>query len=161
MRRLLAAALAALVACAVPALAASPPLEPQVELQVELDPATRRFEAVAVVTPAERDFRFELHESLAVRMASAGGKKLPVIAGGRQGALRSWRVVLPAHTDRLRLAYGGTLPALERNLDHRGVLGALPPMASREGSFLPAGTAWYPRPAPRFAYRVALSVPAD
>jgi len=139
------------------ALAASPPLD----LQVDLDPATRRFEAVAVVIPAERDFRFELHESLTVRAASAGGKKLPVIANGRSGAVRSWRVLLPGHADRLRLAYGGTLPALDRNLDHRGVLGGLPPMASPEGSFLPAGAAWYPRPAPRFAYRVSLSVPAD
>jgi len=161
MRRLLAAALVALVAFAVlaqrPALAASPPLE----LQVELDPATRRFEAVAFVIPAERDFRFELHESLTVRAASVGGKKLPVIAGGRQGTVRSWRVVLPARADRLRLAYGGTLPALDGKLDHRGVLGGLPPMASSEGCFLPAGAAWYPRPAPRFAYRVGLSVPAD
>jgi hypothetical protein len=158
MRILLAAALVCLAVLAQrPALAASPPLD----MQVDLDPATRRFEAVAVVIPAERDFRFELHESLTVRAASAGGKKLSVVASGRHGAVRGWRVLLPAHADRLRLAYGGTLPALDRNLDHRSVLGGLPPMASNDGSFLPAGGAWYPRPAPRFAYRVSLSVPAD
>ncbi|MDD5249828.1 MAG: M1 family aminopeptidase [Rhodocyclaceae bacterium] len=139
-----------------PALAAAPALD----LQVELDPATRRFEAIAVVTPVAGDFHFELHESLAVRAATVGGRTLAVVADGQQGSLRGWRVRLPADADRLRLAYGGTLPALERNLDYREVLGGLPPMASNEGSFLPAGAAWYPQPAPRFTYRVSVSVPA-
>ncbi len=158
MRSLLAAALVCLAVLAPRAtLAAAPPLD----LQIDLEPATRRFEAVAVVIPAERDFRFELHESLTVSAASSGGKQLHVVASGRHGAVRGWRVRLPAHADRLRLAYGGTLPALDRNLDHRGVLGGLPPMASTQGSFLPAGAAWYPRPGPLFAYRVSLSVPAE
>jgi hypothetical protein len=34
-------------------------------------------------------------------------------------------------------------------------------MASEAGSFLPAGSAWYPQPAPLFAYRISLSLPAS
>ena len=66
---------------------------------------------------------------------------------------------MPADASRLRLEYGGTLPALDRSLDDRGVLRGLPPMASTEGSVLPASSAWYPQPAPLFVYRVTVSVP--
>jgi hypothetical protein len=61
----------------------------------------------------------------------------------------------------VRIEYGGTLPALDRGRDHRGVLGGMPPMASPEGSFLPAGSGWYPHPRGLFTYSVTLSVPAD
>ncbi|CAG0956261.1 aminopeptidase N [Rhodocyclaceae bacterium] len=154
LRRLLAAVL--LLAQA-PLLAASPPLE----LHVELDPATRRFRAQAHVSAAVRDFRFELHESLQVTAASAGGKRLPAERLDAGGPIRAWRVALPAGAERLTLEYGGTLPALDRRLDHRGVLRGLTLMASPEGSFLPAGGAWYPQPAPLFTYTVSLSLPGD
>ncbi len=137
---------------------------PLLELQIELDPGTRRLKAQAFLVPAGRDFRFELHESLEVSAASADGKALRVVPAGREGPVRAWRVALPARAGRLRLEYGGLLPALDPHLDHRGVLGGLPPMASNAGSFLPAGGAWYPRPDPDanalFAYRVSLAVPA-
>jgi hypothetical protein len=154
LRRLLAAVL--LLAQA-PLLAAPPPLE----LQVELDPATRRFRAQAHVSPAARDFRFELHESLQVTAASAGGKRLRAERLDAGGPIRAWRVALPAGAERLTLEYGGTLPALDRRLDHRGVLRGLTLMASPEGSYLPAGGAWYPQPAPLFTYTVSLSLPGD
>lgn len=140
-----------------PARAASPPLE----LNVELDPGTRRFKAQASVMPTSHDFAFELHDSLVVTAVSAAGKPLRIVAVGGDGPLRRWRVVLPAKAARLRLEYGGTLPALDANLDHRGVLGRLPPMASDQGSFLPAGSGWYPAPAGLFAFRVTVSAPAD
>lgn len=131
------------------------------ELQVELDPAARRFAAVAEVDASAREFRFELHESLEVSAASAGGKSLRAERLDGSGQVRAWRVVLPDKAKRLRLTYGGTLPALDRRLDHRGVLRGLTLMASAEGSFLPAGGAWYPQPAPLFAYKVSLSLPGD
>ncbi|MBS1191673.1 MAG: putative aminopeptidase [Rhodocyclaceae bacterium] len=140
-----------------PALAAAPSLE----LQVELDPGSRHLKARALIAPASRNFHFELHDSLLVTAASADGKALSVVPAGHDGAVRNWRVLVPAKAARLQLDYEGTLPALDRNLDHRGVLRGLPPMASAAGSFLPAGGAWYPQPAPLFTYRVALSVPAD
>lgn len=138
------------------ALAATPALE----LDVELDPASRRFEAIAEIPAPSPDFRFELHESLAVQAASMDGKPLRFTAAGRDGAIRRWRVAVPGQAGKLRLEYGGILPALNRQLDHRGVLRGLPPMAAEAGSFLPAGGAWYPQPAPLFSYRVKVSVPA-
>ena len=59
---------------------------------------------------------------------------------------------------KLRIEYGGVLPALDRRIDFRGVLQALPPMASPEGSFLPAGSGWYPQPSLLFTYRVRLHI---
>ena len=134
---------------------------PSLELDVELDPGARRFRAVALVAPAARDFRFELHESLQVTAASADGKALHVVAAGREGSIAAWHVQMPAGAARLRLEYGGILPALDRSLDDRGVLRSLPPMASNEGSFLSAASAWYPQPAALFSYRVTVSVPGD
>lgn len=155
------ACLALLASLSILTQGASRAAEPTLELQVELDPGTRRFTALASVVPELRDFRFELHESLEVISASADGKMLRVIPAGRDGAVRGWRVVMPADSGRLHLEYGGTLPALDRNLDDRGVLRGLPPMASNDGCFLPAGAAWYPKPAALFTYRVKLSVPGD
>jgi hypothetical protein len=134
---------------------------PSLELDVELDPGTRRFHAVALVAPAARDFRFELHQSLQVTAASADGKTVRVVPAGREGPIFAWQVQMPAGAARLRLEYGGMLPALDRSLDDRGVLQGLPLMASSEGSFLSAAGAWYPQPAPLFSYRVTVSVPDD
>jgi len=155
-RQALLAVMAAVVASS-PGHAASPSLD----LDIDLDPGTRRLHAVAVVTPAARDFRFELHESLRVTSASADGRTLRVAQTGRQGPAPGWRVQVPQGADSVRLEYEGTLPALDRSLDARGVLQSLPPMASTEGSFLPASGAWYPQPAPLFAYRATVSVPGD
>ncbi|MBS1173521.1 MAG: putative aminopeptidase, partial [Proteobacteria bacterium] len=155
------AAFALLATLAVLAGAPARAAAPHLELEVDLDPGTRRLAARADLVPASRDFRFELHEALEVTAAAADGKPLRVVAAGRDGAIRGWRVALPAGADRLHLEYGGTLPALDRKLDHRDVLQGLPPMAAPEGSFLPSGGAWYPRPAALFAYRVTLSVPGD
>jgi hypothetical protein len=140
--------------------AVAPAATPALDLDVELDPATRRLQAVAVVAPESRRFRFQLHESLQVRAASAGGSALVVSAAGRQGATRGWEVQLPAGATTVRLEYGGTLPPLDPSLDHRDVLRRLPPMVAADGSFLPAGSGWYPEPAGQFSYRVSLSVPA-
>jgi len=134
---------------------------PSLDLDVELDPGTRSFRAVALIAPAARELRFDLHQSLRVTAASADGKTVHVVPARDEGPVRGWHVQLPAGAARLRLEYGGTLPALDRSLDDRRVLRALPPMASNEGSFLPAPCAWYPQPAPLFTYRVTVSVPGD
>ena len=134
--------------------------QPALDLQVELDPGTRRFKAVADVAPASQDFRFLLHESLSVTAATAGGKTVKASSTSSDGGVRAWRLPLPAGAERLRIEYSGTLPALDRSLDHRGVLRSLPPMTSNEGSFLPAGGAWYPQPASLFSYRLHLTVPS-
>ena len=141
------------------ALAGNPP---SLNLQLELDPGTRLLKARAVVVVApSADFYFELHESLSPSAASVNGQPVQISTTGRANGVRGWQVRLPAQTDTLQLDYSGTLPILDRSLDQRGVLHSLPPMASSAGSFLPAGSAWYPHPADWFTYRVTLSVPGD
>ncbi|SIR08665.1 hypothetical protein SAMN05421829_109202 [Aromatoleum tolulyticum] len=134
---------------------------PTLELAVELDPATRRLAVRADLSPASRDFRFELHEALEVTAATADGKPVAVRPAERRGFIRTWQVALPPAAERLHLEYAGTLPALDRTLDHRDVVQGLSPVASAEGSFLPSGGGWYPRPAALFAYNVTLTMPGN
>lgn len=131
---------------------------PHLDLEVRLDPRSRALHAVATL-PAQRELRFALHRSLEVRSASGDGAPLGFEVEGGAGADRHWRVRAP-HGTTLRIEYGGTLPTLERSLDHRDVLRATAPMASPEGSFLPAASGWYPAPGPLFSYRLKLSLPA-
>lgn len=147
--------LLALLGCSGLAQARALPLE----LELELDPHTRQLEARARVRPPAGEFVFVLHESLAVAAATIDGKAVPLRAGAPRAGLRAWQATVPAGAT-LQLEYGGQLPALAAQLDHRQVLHRLPPMASPAGSYLPAGSGWYPAPAARFAYRVALSLPA-
>lgn len=107
--------------------------EPDLSLDVRLDPAMRALTATAELA-APPGFRFTPHPSLAVRRTT----KLP--------------------SGKLRIEYGGVLPPLDRQIDFRGVLQALPPMASPEGSFLPALSGWYPQPSGDFSYRVRIRV---
>ncbi|SBT08295.1 putative aminopeptidase [Candidatus Accumulibacter aalborgensis] len=141
---------------------------PGLDLAVTLDPGTRRLEVVAELPVSGRSFEFELHESLTVSEATAAGHTLlPADATSRRRGdphanTRLWRIALPAGATGLRLTYAGTLPATELSRDHRQVLLGLPPMAAPEGSFLPAGSAWYPQPSGAlFGYRVRLSVPGE
>ncbi|MCM8611091.1 M1 family aminopeptidase [Accumulibacter sp.] len=134
------------------------------DLEVTLEPATRRLEAVAELPPGGRTFQFALHDSLSVRAvrAPAGQPVAASIAGSRGDGTRIWRIAALAGVDRVRIAYGGTLPATETGRDHRQVLQRLPPMAAAAGSFLAAGSGWYPQPPlALFSYRVRVSVPGE
>ena len=73
-----------------------------------------------------------------------------------------WRIVLPAQaaSRRITLRYHGELAPLAQ-ADERGVLGGLPPMTDARGTFLPAGTGWYPElDVDTFTYRLTLELPA-
>ena len=137
-----------------PALASEWPIA----LDVVLDPASRSLQVEAELRPTERDFRFVLHAELRIASAEVDGKALRVESAGGRGEVRAWRIRLPAEGV-LRMRYGGTLPALDAGLDHREVLQGMPPMAAQGGTFLSAGSAWYPRPAEVFSYRVDVRVP--
>jgi aminopeptidase N len=148
-----------LLACAAASIAtahASSPA-PHLDLEVELDPASRRLYARAQVM-ASAPFVFALHRSLGVVKASAGGQPVEVTQISDSEDRRRWRI-MASPTQTLRIEYEGTLPPLDGALDHRSVLSARTPMAAIDGSFLPAGSGWYPRPAPRFTYRVKLTLP--
>jgi hypothetical protein len=137
---------------------------PSLDLDITLDPATRQFKAQATLQPETRDFRFSLYESLQIVGASADGKTLRAERLTRRNGSNEWRIKLPETARKLLINYEGTLPALERTRDHRQVLHRLSPMAAPEGSFLPAGSGWYPeqsQQASLFTYRLHLSVPSD
>ncbi|MBI3918162.1 MAG: M1 family peptidase [Betaproteobacteria bacterium] len=138
---------------------AAPPRAAHLDLDVTLDPESRAFRATAEWVAASES-RFLLHHALSIGSASADGVATPAAPARRAGAMQAWRIdARPGAV--LRVEYSGTLPHLDRTLDHRQVLSAMPPMAAREGSFLPAGAGWYPRPANLFSYRVRLSLPSD
>ena len=132
---------------------------PRLELELRLDPDSRQLRAIAQFDNPDAG-GFLLHRSLEVRRATVGGAAALPRRAGRQGEAILWRIGA-AKGARVRIEYGGTLPELDRALDARGVLGAKPPMASSEGSYLPAAGGWYPSPAPLFTYRVSLSLPAS
>jgi hypothetical protein len=131
----------------------------QLDLDVELDPASRRLHAIAQFA-AKGEFGFALHRSLTVLAASIDGRPAGVTALRHVGDIRIWHLSVP-NGGLLRIEYGGTLPALDRTLDHRGVMRIAGPMSATEGSFLHSESAWYPKPAARFSYRVKLSLPGD
>ncbi|MBU3696996.1 M1 family metallopeptidase [Dechloromonas sp.] len=134
---------------------------PDLRLDVTLDPKTRQFKATAELESRETIFRFALHESLRISEARAGDKALAVERSGGQKGYPQWHIHIGKPNQKLTIRYEGILPALEKNRDHRSVLGGMPPMAAPAGSFLAAGAAWYPRPGPMFSYRVTLAVPHD
>ncbi|MDH4190094.1 MAG: M1 family aminopeptidase [Betaproteobacteria bacterium] len=129
------------------------------DLEVDLVPATRSLQAVAAWR-SDGEARFLLHRALDLHDVELDGRSQSFGPPVDQGEYRLWRIL--AHKGaRLRIRYGGVLPALDLSLDHRSVLGHRAPMASREGSFLPGAGAWYPRPAERFTWRVQLRLPGD
>ena len=131
---------------------------PHLELEVTLDPAARSLRAVAQWSAPSSEVRITLHPTLEVESVALDGASLRAASAPAAGGFRTWSVALP-RPGKLRIAYAGTLPPIEAGLDHRDVLRSLPPMASPQGSFLPAGSGWYPAPTPLFTYRLALSLP--
>ena len=134
---------------------------PDLTLAITLDPETRQFTAQAKWQPVQRKVRILLHESLHVSSATVDGRRLPVEQAPAGPGYKLWSLYLAQTKQALTLNYAGQLPPLERNRDHRSVLGGMPPTAAPEGSFLSAGSAWYPRPADLFSYRVTLSLPGN
>lgn len=132
-----------------------------VELDVSLDPASRAFKASARLNPPEGDFRFLLHESLRVTGASAGGRALSAEAQRGPAGFREWRIRQASGGAPLQIDYAGQLPPLDVQRDHRSVLQRMPPMSSPEGSYLPAGSGWYPQAREMFGYRLRLSLPGE
>jgi hypothetical protein len=141
--RLLAAFLlvATLAACAA---------APRLEMDVRLDPTSRAFSARAVLTGLDGPVRFGLDAGLRITRLVLDGRPLPLPAAGEAVGVPAGR--------RLELEYAGRLAPLPQ-ADHRQVLGRLPAGAGVEGSFLPAGSGWYPDPGVPFAYRLRLSLP--
>jgi len=71
------------------------------------------------------------------------------------------RIALPA-SRRIDLRWSGQLAALDQNLDHRQTLGYDLPASGKEGTFLPAGSGWYPMVEESLeSYELELDLPAE
>ncbi|MEX0957686.1 MAG: M1 family aminopeptidase [Burkholderiales bacterium] len=137
--------------------------QPYLELLFDFDPGTRKVSAEAQLTlNTGGPFTFDLAQRLYVESAQLDGAPLRVRRYDTDDALRHFEIRLPEESRprTLRIRYRGTLPALDPALSHREVLGAILPMGSPDGSFLPAGSGWYPRPGVPFSYRLTVRTPS-
>jgi len=155
---LAALAIALCLALAQQAGAAGRALEVSHDLDVRLDPRTRALRVSdALALKGSGPVEVGLDARMRIEQADLDGR--PLGEGRLRGGVRIFDLSLSgAH--RLTLRYTGELAPLAET-DHRGTLGALEPMASERGSFLPAGSGWYPMvgDAP-IRYRLTLRLPA-
>jgi aminopeptidase N len=131
---------------------------PQHDLSVSLDPATRRLEGRDLITFASRrSAALVIGRAMQIDSITADGQAIaPRQSSGRD--LK--RVVLPAAL-RVEVKWSGTLAALDTAIDHRATLTGNAPVAGAQGSFLPAGSGWYPMVEGALErYRVRLDLPA-
>ncbi len=143
--------------------AAAAAAAPHLELSVTLNPAKRDFEAQAELAIEAGDrYVFALAPALDVQSVEVDGQPARVRRSGL-GKDRRFEISLPATPGprTMRLRYAGRLAPVDSALSHRGTLGELPPMASGEGSFLPAGSGWYPDPGGLFTWHLTVRTPDD
>jgi aminopeptidase N len=133
---------------------------PALAMDIRLDPSTRLLQGEGtwtlppgVALALELDRRFKLESITADGRAQA----LPPDGTGRQ---RVSIAATPSRSQSWQFRWRGELAALDGSIDHRGVIGALPPMASVRGSYLPAGSAWYPEADMPAHFRVQVTLPA-
>jgi hypothetical protein len=129
---------------------------PHLQLDIALDPATRQLSATADLSVHSATLQLALAPGLRVSRLLVDGRArdLPAAVDGRIDLTLG-----SPGPHRIQLNYGGQLAPLPE-LDHRGVLARLPPMADTRGSYLPAGSGWYPDPGVPFTYRLGLRLPA-
>ncbi len=132
---------------------------PHLDLAIEIDPDARRFTGIAQFD-ATAMAHVRLHRSLTLHEVTVDGKPVALLEPAMSGETGLWSLPV-ARSGKVSFTYGGTLPALDTRIDHRGVLRIGSPMAGPEGTFLPSGSHWYPRPAMAFTYRVTLALPAS
>lgn len=147
---------------------------PHLALDVRLDPATRALQGEATWTvPPGVALELSLDNRFVLEAIVVDGQPRPlpplppalssaVPMADRAGAARQRISIaaLPARAQSWHLRWRGELAPLDGRIDHRGVIGALPPMAAVRGSYLPAGSAWYPETGMPMHYHVRVTVPA-
>jgi len=128
---------------------------PHLDLDLRLDPGKGTLSAEASLDLSADHFDLQLVPTLKLSRLSVDGQTR-LVSPGPDGAIHLALAGGAAH--KLQMSYHGTLAALP-DLDQRQVLARLPPMAAARGSFLPAGSGWYPDPGVPFSYRVRLRLP--
>lgn len=145
------------LACMLPAHAAGD-VDVVHELDVRLDPGTRSLQ-VSDTVALRGSAKVEVALLADYRVESATFDGRPLTQTRRRGDVRIFELTLTG-SHRLHLRYTGAVAQLV-DTDHRGTLGGLAPMAHERGSYLPAGSGWYPMvgDAP-LRYALTLRLPA-
>ena len=145
------------LACMLPAHAAGD-VDVVHELDVRLDPGTRSLQVSdTVALRGSAKVEVGLRADYRVETATLDGR--PLAETRRRGDLRIYELTLTG-SHRLHLRYTGAVARLV-DTDHRGTLGGLAPMAGERGSYLPAGSGWYPMVGDAPArYALTLRLPA-
>jgi hypothetical protein len=128
---------------------------PHLDLDMRLDTAKGTLDAEATFTIKADSLDFRLVPTLKVMGLTLDGRKQPLPPQDGEPVHLALSGT-GSHT--LWLTYQGTLGPLQ-DRDQNGVLAHLPPMVDARGSFLPAGSGWYPDPGVPFSYHVRLHLP--
>jgi aminopeptidase N len=142
--------------------AAAAKMLPHVALDIRLDPATRVLQGEATWTvPPGVALDLFLDSRFTLETARVDGRPIPLPRPPTASPRQRIRIAAqPARAQSWQLRWHGELAPLDGTIDHRGVIGPLPPMASVRGSYLPAGSAWYPETGTPMHYRVTVTLPA-
>jgi aminopeptidase N len=131
------------------------------DLDVALDPTARVLAGSATLRFSEGEPTvFALAADAVMERATAGGQPVQLERVPKNGRAE-FRLPASVGARDLIISYRLKLAPLDVARDHRGVLGGLPAMADAQGSFLPAGSGWYPEPEGDFSYAVTVSVPGS
>ena len=136
---------------------------PELDLSVTINSDANDFSAEAIlVVEASKKYVFGLAPGLDVDAANVDAVEVPVRKVGNATQPR-FELKLPKQfsAHQLRIRYHGHLLKLDPASAHRDTLAPLPPMASNEGSFLPAGSGWYPEPGKFFTYRLSVQTSVE
>jgi hypothetical protein len=136
---------------------------PSLDLSVTLELGANAFTAEAIlVVEAGNKYVFGLAPGLAVDVTEVDAVAVPIRKTGSATQPR-FELKLPKQfsAHHLRIRYHGHLLKLDPASAQRDTLAPLPPMASDEGSFLPAGSGWYPEPGKFFTYRLSVQTAAE
>ncbi|MBI4755527.1 MAG: M1 family peptidase [Betaproteobacteria bacterium] len=135
--------------------AAAPAAAAHLDLRAHVDPVARTLSASAEV-------RLESGETLDLRLAE--GLRIDAVELDGKPARRLFQRQLAAPRDgkthRASLRWSGRLAPLDSGMDHRDVLGPLPPMSGEAGALLLSGSGWAPQPLGAFSFTLEVTHPA-
>ncbi|MCJ7839216.1 MAG: hypothetical protein MUP61_08415, partial [Burkholderiales bacterium] len=129
------------------------------EMTVRIEPASHVLQGRDSISfDAPRAATLVLSTRFRIDALAADGRPVeatPRLSGGVQ------QIGLPA-ARRIEVSWSGTLAALDRSLDHRDTLTYDQPASGEAGTFLPAGSGWYPAVDGALErYTLELDLPAD
>lgn len=149
----------AAIACFSTAACFAAPAPVAYDITVRIDPATRELSGTsAIVIGPAQPVELVLARRFEAERITVDGKKAATshVAGG----LSVWQLGAAKTSRKIEVHWHGVLEPLDASLEHRQTLSAATPVAGEQGTFLPAGAAWYPQVRGLMpGYRVTIDLP--